>query len=323
MNIFLVVPTIRSLHFFSEWKEQFAKCSLIVVEDHPDVQIETTPAHFLNVFHYTWKNIAKDFGKDEWIFSRKNAGIRSYGFWKAYEKGADIIITLDDDCFPVDEDFVAQHVANLSALAPEKWFTTFPNPEFMFTRGFPYEVRNRHKTVISHGLWSNKIDLDGITEAKHPNINIPPYPAMREFVPKGTYFPMCSMNLAFTRKAVPLMYFPLMGLDPEGKKWEYDRFDDIWAGIFAKKICDHLGLAVTNGSPFVEHRKASDPRKNILKEKKGLVVNEMLWKNVDEVKLHGKTVVECYSELAKRIRFPESAYFTKLHRAMIIWTQLF
>lgn len=323
MNIFLVVPTIRSLSFLSEWKQQFSACSLVIVEDHPDVQIENPQTQFRNTFHYTWKDIQKDFGKTEWIISRKNAGIRSYGFWKAYQLGADIIITLDDDCFPVDAGFVAQHVANLAARAPQKWFGTFPHPDFVFTRGFPYTVRNKRKTVISHGLWSNKIDLDGVTEVKHPNVNISPYPPMREFIPEGAYFPMCSMNLAFTREAVPFMYFPLMGFDPQGKAWGYDRFDDIWAGLFAKKICDHLGLAVVNGSPFVEHRKASDPQNNVLKEKKGLVINETLWRNVDEVKLYGKTAAACYSELAEKIQFPKNTYFKKLREAMTIWSELF
>lgn len=323
MNIFLVVPTIRSLRFFSEWKQQFAACNLIIVEDHPDVQIKNPPEFFLNTFHYTWKDIKKDFGKDEWIFSRKNAGIRSYGFWKAHRLGADIIITLDDDCFPVDDTFVTQHVANLATRAPEKWFTTFPHPDFVFTRGFPYTVRNKRKTVISHGLWSNKIDLDGITEAQHPGVNVPPYPPMRGFIPEGTYFPMCSMNLAFARSAVPFMYFPLMGFDPQGKSWGYDRFDDIWAGLFAKKICDHLGLAVINGSPFIEHRKASNVKQNVTKEKLGIEMNERLWQSVDEVQLTKKSSATCYRELAEKIHFPKTPYFRELRRAMIIWSQLF
>jgi hypothetical protein len=323
MNTFLVVPTIRSLSFFSEWKNQFSQTNLIIVEDHPDAQIENPHTNFLKIFHYSWKDIKNDFGKDEWIFSRKNAGIRSYGFWKAYELGADVIITLDDDCFPVEDNFVQQHINNLSSKAPRDWFATFPHPDYMFTRGFPYSVRDAHKTVISHGLWSNKIDLDGVTEIKHPNINIAPYSTIREFIPKSMYFPMCSMNLAFSRAATPLMYFPLMGLDPSGKKWGYDRFDDIWAGIFAKKICDHLGLAVANGSPFVEHRRASSAKDNVSKERLGIKVNEYLWKAVDRMTLTRRTPASCYRELAEKIQFPRGIYFEKLRRAMIIWPSLF
>ena len=323
MKVFVVIPTIRSLDFLSFWEGTLSSTTLVVIEDHKTKEIPTPRGKYQSIHHFSWIDIARDFGDDEWIFSRQNAGIRSYGFWKAYTLGADVIITLDDDCFPVDRDFVEQHAANLSSSAPEGWTNTYPHREFVFTRGIPYHVRNKHQVVISHGLWTNKIDLDAKTQLKVGSINMPTYPPMLQFVPSGVYFPMCSMNLAFRREATPLMYFPLMGFDPDGKPWGYDRFDDIWAGIFTKKICDHLGLAVINGSPFVEHRKASDPHKNLLKEKKGIKTNETLWKVVDRVVLTQKTPVSCYVELIKKVRFPNEKYFEKLREAMLIWAGLF
>lgn len=318
-TIFLVVPTIRSLDFLSAWVGLLEECHLIVIEDNPIKQIHAPKGGFKNAYHYSWEDIRKDFEKDEWIFSRRNAGIRCYGFWKAYQLGADIIITLDDDCYPVDKDFIARHKTNLSLRAPEKWTTTFPHPDFLYTRGFPYEARNKYPVVISHGLWSNKMDLDARTQLRHPDVNTPPYPSTLNFIPKGQFFPMSSMNLAFRREVVPLMYFPLMGSDPGGNLWGYDRFDDIWAGIFAKKICDHLRLGVVSGSPFVEHKKASDVQKNLEKEKAGLAVNEKLWRIVDEVELEQSAPALCYQELAQKIRFPKEQYFEKLREAMLIW----
>jgi reversibly glycosylated polypeptide / UDP-arabinopyranose mutase len=322
-NVSIVIPTIRSLSFLDKWGDEFLGCSLIVVEDHKTQEIPTPTGKFNQVHHFVWEDISRDFGKDEWIFSRKNAGIRSYGFWKAHQLGADVIITLDDDCYPAEDKLVKKHLNNLNTKAPEKWFSTFPHPDFNYTRGFPYQNRNKYKAVISHGLWSNKMDLDGKTQLRAGNINVPAYPSIRQFVPPGQYFPMSSMNLAFKREVVPLMYFPLMGLDPVGKPWGFDRFDDIWAGIFAKKICDNLGLSVINGSPFVEHCKASDARINIEKEKTGLVVNEWLWRIVDEIKLTKNSVVGCYLELAHKVKFPHQEYFDKLKTAMIIWGNLF
>jgi reversibly glycosylated polypeptide / UDP-arabinopyranose mutase len=323
MNIYLVVPTIRTLEFLKDWGNQFHNCHIIIVEDHVDVKIEKISIPCLGMCHYTWRDIANDFGKDEWIFSRRNAGIRSYGFWKAHQLGADAIITLDDDCYPVDRDFVRQHIENLYTKAPECWFPTYPDRQFVYTRGFPYSVRDKRRVVISHGLWTNKIDLDGMTQQKHPTINLPPYPSIMQFVPSGYYFPMCSMNLAFHRDATPFMYFPPMGFDPKGTAWGYDRFDDIWAGIFAKKVCDHLKLGMINGSPFVEHRKASDAKTNIQKEKEGVKTNELLWKIVDDVVLTKKTPATCYKELAQKAKFPSGSYFTKLKTAMIFWAGLF
>lgn len=323
MNISLVIPTIRNLSFLSVWGNLLSSCNLIIVEDHAKKEIQTPTGRYKSVSHYTWADIKKDFGDDEWIFSRYNAGVRSYGFWKAYKAGADVIITLDDDCYPVDRDFLARHVSNLSLHAPISWTTTFPHPDFVFTRGIPYDIRDSVPVKMSHGLWSNHIDFDGITQKKYPNVKISGYPPLLSFIPKGVYFPMCSMNLAFTRDITPLMYFPLMGKDPGGTPWGFDRFDDIWAGIFAKKIMDHLGYAAVNGSPFVEHHKASDPDINIEKEKTGLPVNEKLWQWVDRVILTKRTPAACYKELAQKTAFPRTRYFKKLRQAMIIWSELF
>jgi reversibly glycosylated polypeptide/UDP-arabinopyranose mutase len=323
MRVFVVIPTVRNLSFLAFWGRAFTTCSLIVVEDHQRKGIPTPTKGFRRVYHYSWEDIKRDFGKDEWIFPRQNAGIRSYGFWKAYTLGADIIITLDDDCYPDDEDFVSQHLSNLAQKAPTGWFPTFPHPEFMYTRGFPYRVRRKHRVVISHGLWSHAMDMDARTQIAIGNVNIRRYPPIRQFIPFGYYFPMSSMNLAFVRDITPLMYFPLMGKNPAGRAWGFDRYDDIWAGIFAKKILDHLGLAVASGSPFVEHKKASDPAVNAKKEQKGMRVNEDLWKFIDAVRLTGKTPAACYKELSVVITKLRPRYFADLAKAMGVWIRLF
>ncbi|MBI2120340.1 MAG: hypothetical protein HYT94_01810 [Parcubacteria group bacterium] len=184
--------------------------------------------------------------------------MRSYGFLKAYQLGADIVITLDDDCYPVkNQDFVKQHIENLSLFAPEDWFLTYPHRKYFYTRGIPYGIRNKKEAVVSHGLWTGVLDFDAPTQLLNMNLKIPTHFPFIEFIPNNYFFPMCSMNLAFKRKVTPLMYFPPMGYDNKGKYWGYDRFDDIWAGIFAKKVIDHLGYSVVNGSPFIEHKKAS------------------------------------------------------------------
>lgn len=323
MKVFVVVPTIRNLSFLSEWGKQFSSSTLIIVEDHEKKEIKPPCSVFKDIFHYAWDDIRSEFGSNEWIFPRRNAGIRSYGFWKAYEKGADVIITLDDDCYPAESEFVQKHLSNLAWRAPEFWSPTFPHPSYMYTRGFPYSVRNKKRVVISHGLWSNKMDMDAKTQLAIGEVNIPAYPPIRQPVPAGHYFPMSSMNLAFTRDMVPLMYFPLMGTNPDGKPWGYDRYDDIWAGVFAKKIIDHLGLAAVNGSPFVEHRKASDPQVNLRKERKGMKTSETLWQVVDRLQLRANTPVRCYRELALGLQKLNQDYFKDLSNAMLTWMQLF
>lgn len=324
MNIFLVIPTIRNLNFLKAWKNQFLDCNLIIVEDNKKKEVADKNLQFKSVFHFTHKDIDDEFGSKSWIFSRKNAGIRSYGFYKAFKMGADVIITLDDDCYPVDKKFIKKHLENLSLKAPDDWFPTYPGLKWIYTRGFPYGIRGKKEVMISHGLWSGALDLDAKTEIKLPKLlNEKAYPQITQFVPPESFYPMCSMNLAFKKEITPVMFFPMMGFGSDGKSWGFDRYDDIWAGIFSKKIMDHLNLSVVNGSPFIEHRKASLTKHNQIKEYKGMEVNEHLWEAVKKVRLTKKTPKDCYIELAEKVVFPPGMYFRKLKRAMIIWANLF
>jgi hypothetical protein len=324
LKVFLIVPTIRNLTFLKSWKKQFAQCHIIIVEDNYRKSITTDDLNFTSVTHLTHKDIENDFGKNSWIFSRKNAGIRCYGFWKAYQAGADVIITLDDDCYPAEENFVEKHLDNLEQKMPAVWQPTYPNPKWMYTRGFPYKNRNKYPVKISHGLWSGALDLDAKTEIKLPKVlSEKSYSPFTQFIPFNYFYPMCGMNLAFKREVIPLMFFPMMGLDPKGKSWGFDRYDDIWAGLFSKKVMDHLNLGVINGSPFVNHKKASITKHNHIKELNGMKVNEYLWKAAAEVKLTKNSPKACYIELAQKIKFPKGTYFKKLKEAMIIWENLF
>lgn len=321
---YLVIPTIRDLNFLKSWGNEFKNCHLIVVEDGPAKTVHVPNKNFKSINHFSWEDIDRDLGGNSWIISRHNAGIRVYGFLKAYQMGADVIITIDDDCYPEEPDYVKKHIGNLEFKAPLKWINTYPDPKWMFTRGIPYGARNKFKVGISHGLWSGALDLDALTEIKLPSLlKEKPYPPIRNIIPFNYYYPMCSMNLAFSREVTPLLYFPMMGMTGRGKSWPYDRYDDIWAGIFSKKIMDHLSLGVISGSPIIKHNKASLPHVNHKKEKMGMVVNEKLWRAVDAVKLTKKTPKDCYQELAKKIKFPSGNYFKSLKAAMIIWANQF
>lgn len=325
-SIFLVVPTIRDLVFFTEWGDAFQECHVLIVEDRDKKTVTLPHTKFKSITHLCWGDIVADFGKDEWIFSRHNAGIRSYGFLKAYQAGADVIITLDDDCFPVGDPamFVSSHVSNLMLKAPEKWCATYPDPKWMFTRGFPYEVREKYPVMVSHGIWSGALDLDGKTESQLPGLlSENSYPPLRQFIPYGYYYPMCSMNLAFTREATPLMFFPMMGENHKGKLWGIDRYDDIWAGVISKKIMDHLGWSVVSGSPYIDHRKKSNISHNKLIETMGMEINERFWKWVEEVRLTENSVEECFLEVASQLPDYHNQYGTNLREAMRIWIRNF
>ena len=322
-KIFIVIPTIRNLDFLKSWKKQFKDISIIVCEDRPKKTLQL-PKVGKEIYHYSWQEIDHELGKNSWIIPRKVSGIRNFGFIKAHKLGADIIITIDDDCYPVkNHHLIDLHRRNLNLKTPRKWTNSYPDARYLYTRGMPYLNRKEAQVMISHGLWTNVLDLDGPNHLQNLNFKAEFAQHFLQIIPQGAYYPMCSMNLAFRREITPLMYFPLMGEDKNGNKWGYDRFDDIWAGIFSKKIMDHLGYSVINGAPFVEHRKASDPFKNLIKEAAGIEANEEIWLEVNRVKLTSDNLIDSYRELIKKVKLPQNDYFVKLRSAILIWLKLF
>lgn len=323
-KVAVVIPTIRDLDFLKAWGREFEDCIGIIIEDRREKTVKVPKRAFRQIYHYSWEDIEKELKESSWIIPRKNAGIRNYGFLKAYELGTDTIITLDDDCYPVkNQVFLNEHLENLEMKSPHSWIPTYPHREHVFTRGFPYRVRDSSEVVISHGIWRNILDHDAQTQLKNPNLSIPASFPFVQFIPRGYFYPMCSMNLAFKTKIAPIMYFPPMGSDDQGRAWGFDRFDDIWAGIFSKKILDHIGYAVVNGSPFVDHKRASNVYENLKKEKSGIAVNENLFESVSRVNLKSATLRESYVELARKVDFPKTRYFEKLKTAMKIWAGLY
>lgn len=318
MKCTIVVPTIREdsiKEFLSAWGKPFASAHLIVIEDNPTRTFDLRG--FSHVMHYSWEDIDRELGSVSWIIPRRTDCIRSYGFLKAYHDHPDMVITLDDDCYPVDDgsQFIEQHWKALKqGVKSEAWQET---GEGVPTRGIPYFHRQREwPCMLNHGLWDQVPDFDAPTQlvqARFPRMFTP----VNQPIPVGRYFPMCGMNIAFWPEVIPALYFLLMG-----KGYEYDRFGDIWSGIILKKICDHLGYAIRSGEPLIVHKRASNVWANLRKEAPGLEVNEEFWKGIDRIRLSGGTFLECYQEIATHLPFG-GEYWTRLKEAMFEWTQLF
>lgn len=324
-KIAVVVPSHLEeilLKFISQWQDEMIAldATLYVIEDHQEKSFQF-PQSQLKIKHYCWDDYKSDLGENQWIISRRTSAGKSFGFWKAYEDGADVIISLDHDCYPDQENTLRKHVDILKDSVTLRWVTSVGTP----TRGFPYEIRDTSPIMVNHGGWSNIPDFDGPQMLQFPTVRFQPMKHEQRVVPYANYFPFCGMNFAFRREATPAMYFLLQGPD-----WPFDRFDDIWAGIFLKKITDHLNQAITTGYPTIFHEKGTNPFVAVKKEASGLPVNEWFWKAIDEMQLTGKTYGHCYVELAQQL--PKSQYvqqseykeyFTQLGKAMEIWVALF
>lgn len=323
MKTYIVIPTIRNLDILKSWTTELASCHLIIVEDHEDKEIKIPDIKCLGVQHYSRNDIKKEFGTDSWIFPQQSSAIRSFGFWKAYTQKADLIITFDDDCAPKTSGFVTKHQENIASTSSHSWMPTYPYRKYLYTRGFPYTNRGEIPTKLSHGLWTNVPDLDGMTQIMKFDEPVESLPDVLYPFPKGMYFPMSVMNLAFTSDVAVLLYQLLMGYNMrDGSYWGYERFDDIWSGIFMKKVFDHLGYAAVSGSPYVHHSRASNMFANLQKEARGIELNETLWKEVDAIKLKSDNPKDCYIEIAKKVS-KINPYFKTTAKAMQIWADLF
>lgn len=314
----VVIPNhLPTLDFLKEW-EELKRCKIIVVQDIGDKP--EIPDGF-DVKIYDHKDIEKDLGKNTWIIPSRTSACRSYGYYKAWQQGDEFIATLDNDCFPETEDYwIDGHLNNLVKKVTLGWESSIPNSNLP-TRGFPYKIRGNSEVVLSHGLWSNVPDFDGIDMLKQPDMRFERC-IDSKVIPKNNYYCMCGMNLAWNREITPLMYFGIFGPD-----WKIDQYDDIWAGIFSKKILDHLGKAVISGYPSVEHRKQSNAFINLEKQAPGLMLNEELWKMIDEVKLTKDNPVDCYKELLDKMQINtktnKTDYLLKYIEATKLWLALF
>lgn len=341
-KICLVVPTIREnciKDFIDRWNAigLFDVVNFYLMEDHPEPTIDLYNLPDVITKRFTWLDIAKDFGKNEWIIPRRSDTVRSYAYYKAWKAGYRYIMTLDDDCYPpsleVDglqyvtgADFVNEHLKQLEGKT--KWFNTLNSVK---PRGIPfYDLGKRNDVIVNHGLWTNVIDYDAPTQLANPIEE--KFSFDNRLVPHGSYFPMCGMNLMWKADFTVLMYHLLMGqamLDNELQKLPFDRFGDIWCGIFLKKIADLMNKSVATGMPYIRHERASNPFTNLKKEANGLEVNEVFWMHVDMFNCDQDTTVEnCYYLLGEHIKnfknFPEyNDYFQKLGEAMLVWSARF
>lgn len=309
----VVIPSNREdniLNWFRKWDGELNSQHIIVIEDGPQKSFKLPRRN--NISHYSWKEIDEELGDKSFIIPRKTDCIRSFGFLKAYRMMPDLIITLDDDCYPDDPNFIQSHYGIINKSYPKYWMQHFNGIK---VRGMPYELEQM-RCVLNIGLWSNIPDLDAQTQLAHKNYRSQAQP-FNYPAPLGYFIPMCGMNLAFKPEVVPALYFLLMG-----RGYEYDRFGDIWAGIFLKKICDHLGVYICGGYPNVRHNRASDPNVNLVKEAPGIKIHEQLWQDINALKIEGGDFKNCYISLAKQL--PEySPYWTKLKGAMQIWANLY
>lgn len=202
------------------------------------------------------------------IFSEGCAITKNKGVAEAVKRGFEIVIVLDDDCFPQDvnrlEEFVALHVAALSPQ-PVNMFAQITTPQ---SRGTPYRARDITMPVAaSMGFWTGSGDMDACSQLAHGDDK--PMDFQRKTI-FGQYFALSGMNLAF-RPGDWLPWCQFVNVP---------RFDDIWMGWLWQKEAYRRGCCFNLRGPLVRHERQSNVWNNLKDESKHLQRNEILWREI-------------------------------------------
>lgn len=197
----------------------------------------------------------------------KNKGVEA-----AIHHGAEIIIVLDDDCFPHEGQTLSQLIADHEAALmpqPVTMFACVTNPP---SRGTPYFNRTITMPVAaSMGFWSHVGDYDAPGQLVHGATK--PMQFFRSAI-HGRYFPLCGMNLAFWASEWPWCKFI-----------NVPRFDDIWQGFLWQKKAYSEGKCFNLGGPIVKHSRQSNVWKNLQEEALNLERNETIWQDIHNMPL--------------------------------------
>lgn len=312
MKTTLVVPTngaerLRELlQAWTPWPWD----EVIVVVDGPEVfDVPADP----RLRQFCWGDIDAALPTPQ-VISRRDSAVRSFGFWRAWADGADVVLTLDDDCFPAGDDWLAGHLRNL--YATPRWESSVPA---LRVRGIPYrDLGILTGVALSVGLWTGVPDFDAISTLARAGGPASIGDVRTRVMSSDAFFPMSGMNLAFPRWAAPLMLFAPMG---DGQP--FGRFDDIWCGLVVQHVCRHLRLPIVCGHPYVDHRRASDPIANLVKEAPGVAANETLWRTLDAITLTAGDPLGCMAEVGAALRGQDDPYLAGWGQAVGWWCELF
>ena len=241
---------------------------------------------------------------------------RNVGMLLAYENGADVVITIDDDNFVMGQDFVGLHsvvgsVRELPTYSSTSGFLDvcsfleveggvrfyhrgYPQKQRWTNNGFVSSYPDRRMVAVNAGFWLDNPDIDALTRMERQPVvrgykahwpgNIALYP--------GTWSPFNSQNTALMRALLPAYFLsPYIG-----------RYDDIWASYIIARIAEQLGDVISFGDPLVrQERNPHDLWKDLDVERNGMIMTDDFCEALRAVPLSGETYHECFAELSEKL----------------------
>ncbi len=249
---------------------------------------------------------------------------RNLGYLIAAMEGAERIISIDDDNFVTEDDYlgfhsiVGQSVELPAVSTPGGWFNsasllaTEPDKP-LYHRGYPVNKREIDQTpsyadasgrvVVNAGLWLEVPDADAMSHVDCPVrvTGFKPGAPERLLVAHGTDTVFNSQNTTLHRDLLPVIYLPVMG--ERAGDLVVSRYDDIWMSYFVKKLADHLGDYVCVGRPFArQDRNDHDLLQDMLVEIPAQRMTIRLIESLAAIDLAGGDYSICYDELIEGLR---------------------
>ena len=236
---------------------------------------------------------------------------RNIAMLYAYNQGADVVVTIDDDNYLTAPNYLAQHGLLAESTITETtssssgWYNICRRLQHtgeFYPRGYSIKERGTHpriksellsqRAVVNAGLWIGDPDVDAVTRLainpKVENALTPPFTLAPE-----TYAPFNSQNTAIHRDVLPA-YCMVSGVG---------RYDDIIPSFFVKRIADHLGDAIRFGTPLVrQERNPHNLFKDLENEVIGMQLTDRLVDWLRTVELKGVTYGECIKEITEAVR---------------------
>lgn len=332
-EIDIVIGALHSdlTYFMNQWRPLFSRFHLIIVKD-PDLKEELKVPQDFNADIYTKSDIDRMVGSSSTATLFSGYSCRYFGFLMSRRK---YIITIDDDCIPARDDKgllvnpVTQHVENLTSPATPFFFNTLYDPYrdgSDFVRGYPFSLRTGVDCALSCGLWLNLADYDAPTQALKPSERNNRYVDAVMTVPFKALMPVSGINMGFDRELVGPVLIPGLRLAGEGKfRWE--TMEDIWCGLCVKAVCDHLGLGVKSGLPYVWRNERGNAIESLRKEWEGVKLMEEVVPFFQSVRLPRSAVTaeDCVVEIASLVKErlgPLDPVFARAADAMAQWVKL-
>lgn len=202
---------------------------------------------------------------------------RNIGYLFALEDGCDILISIDDDNFPSEDDFVGHHLRTGQGWAGNILYESqgfhnvceylrFEPSRAIYPRGFPFGMRNSKnqaeiltranesnaiKIGISAGLWLGDPDVDATTWLNGSVRSVGYDGESCIVLDQSTWSPINTQNTSVVRELIPAYFCIPMGWQMPGGSIQ--RYGDIWGGYFLQSIIKDTEYYVSIGRPLVNH----------------------------------------------------------------------